>query len=60
MDEQTRAAVAARAGDRLALGEFIRLGQGEVWRLCAHLAGREGADDLTQETFLRAVRAIAT
>lgn len=29
-----------------------------VWRLVAHLAGRDLAEDLTQETFLRALRAL--
>jgi RNA polymerase sigma-70 factor (ECF subfamily) len=58
VDELTRAAVAAGAGDRLALGEFVRRGQAEVWRLCANLVDREAADDLTQDTFLRAVQAL--
>ena len=58
MDELTRAAVAAGTGDRLALGVFVRKGQAEVWRLCAHLVDRHSADDLTQDTFLRAVQAL--
>ncbi len=29
--------------------------QGDVWRFCAHLADRARADDLTQETYLRAI-----
>jgi RNA polymerase sigma-70 factor (ECF subfamily) len=31
-----------------------------VWRVCAALAGTEAADDLAQETFLRATRALPT
>jgi RNA polymerase sigma-70 factor (ECF subfamily) len=31
-----------------------------VWRFCAALAGSEAADDLAQETFLRATRALPT
>ena len=54
----TAHALAARAGDRTALGEFIRLTQSDVWRFLAHLAGREAADDLTQETYLRAMDAL--
>jgi RNA polymerase sigma-70 factor (ECF subfamily) len=32
--------------------------QAEVWRLCRHLGGRDDADDLTQETYARALRAL--
>ncbi len=31
-----------------------------MWRLCAHLGDRDAADDLTQETYLRALRALPT
>lgn len=54
----TRHALAAAAGDRPALAEFIRLTQADVWRFCAHLAGRDAADDLTQDTYLRAMDAL--
>lgn len=54
----TAHALAARAGDRVALGEFIRLTQGDVRRFLAHLAGDDAADDLTQETYLRAMDAL--
>lgn len=54
----TARALEARAGDRPALGEFIRLTQADVWRFLAHLAGRDAADDLTQETYLRAMDAL--
>lgn len=60
MEELTRLALRARDGDREALERFIRLSQGDVWRLCAHLGGRDEADDLTQETFLRAIGALAS
>ncbi|MGI8666524.1 MAG: sigma-70 family RNA polymerase sigma factor [Jatrophihabitans sp.] len=53
-DELTLAALRARAGDRLAAGDFVRRSQGDVWRLCAHLGSPADADDLTQETFARA------
>jgi RNA polymerase sigma-70 factor, ECF subfamily len=50
----TRDALAARAGDQAAAARFVRATQAEVWRLVAHLGGRDVADDLTQETYLRA------
>ena len=58
MDDLTRLAVAAAGGDRVALTAFVRRSQGEVWRLCAYLVGRDDADDLTQEAFLRAINAL--
>ncbi|MFR9749916.1 sigma-70 family RNA polymerase sigma factor [Nocardia sp. 004] len=55
-DEQlTALALAAGAGDRAALEEFIRTTQTDVWRFVAHLADVQSADDLTQETYLRAM-----
>ncbi len=58
MDELTRLLHAAQAGDRFALAAFIRRSQPEVWRLCAHLVGRDAADDLTQNVYLRAWTAL--
>jgi RNA polymerase sigma-70 factor (ECF subfamily) len=58
MDELTRLCVAARDGDRTALTEAIRAAEPDVWRFVAHLAGPGEADDLTQDTFLRAWRAL--
>jgi RNA polymerase sigma-70 factor (ECF subfamily) len=54
----TRDVLAAQGGDRAAAARFVRATQPEVWRLAAHLCGREVADDLTQETYLRAFRAL--
>ncbi|WP_245551209.1 sigma-70 family RNA polymerase sigma factor [Nocardia paucivorans] len=55
-DEQVTAlALAAAAGDRDALEEFVRRTQHEVWRFVAHLTDVQSADDLAQETFLRAL-----
>lgn len=59
MDDVTRLALAARSGDRVAFAGFVRQTQSDVWRLCAHLVDPVSADDLTQETYLRAVTAIA-
>ncbi|MGO4957719.1 sigma-70 family RNA polymerase sigma factor [Luteococcus sp. Sow4_B9] len=56
LDERVSAlALRAGAGDRPALGEFIRLTQADVWRFIAHLASVDVADDLTQDTYLRAM-----
>lgn len=55
VDELTRLALAAGKGDAGALERFVRLSQRDVWRLVAHLAGVGLADDLTQETYLRAL-----
>jgi RNA polymerase sigma-70 factor (ECF subfamily) len=57
-DHVTRLALAARDGDRVAFATLVRETQGDVWRLCAHLVDRQSADDLTQDTYLRAVGAI--
>jgi RNA polymerase sigma-70 factor, ECF subfamily len=59
VDDLTRLALAAGAGDREALGALVRRTQADVWRLCAHLGGRDEADDVTQEVFLRVFRGLA-
>ena len=58
MDDVTRLALAAREGDRVALSAFVAATQADVWRLCRLLAGPAHADDLTQETYERALRAL--
>lgn len=57
-DRVTELALRAGRGDRAALSEFIRLTQKDVWRLLAHLANPDVADDLTQETYLRVMGAL--
>jgi RNA polymerase sigma-70 factor, ECF subfamily len=59
MDELTSLARAAARGDRVALGRLVRQTQADVWRLCAHLVDPGSADDLTQETYLRAIPALS-
>ncbi len=51
-------ALAAKAGDRTAAAAFIRATQEQVHRFLAHLVGPREAEDLTQETYLRAMRAL--
>jgi RNA polymerase sigma-70 factor (ECF subfamily) len=58
MDELTRLAVAARDGEPHDMAALIRASQRQVWSLCAHLVDEGSADDLTQETYLRAFRAL--
>jgi RNA polymerase sigma-70 factor (ECF subfamily) len=57
-DPATRWALAARDGDPLAPAAFVRATQAEVWRFTAGLVDPATADDLTQETYLRAFRAL--
>ncbi|HEX6341106.1 sigma-70 family RNA polymerase sigma factor [Umezawaea sp.] len=58
--EITRLALEARSGDRSATERFVRATQADVWRFVAHLAGdAQLADDLAQETFLRALPSLA-
>jgi RNA polymerase sigma-70 factor, ECF subfamily len=59
MDELTSLARAAGRGDRTALGRLVCQTQPDVWRLCAHLVDPAAADDLTQETYLRAIPALS-
>ncbi|MCV6962947.1 RNA polymerase subunit sigma [Mycobacterium intermedium] len=57
-DQITHLAMAAGQGDRVALSQFIAATQSDVWRTVAYLAEPASADDLTQETFLRAIRSL--
>jgi RNA polymerase sigma-70 factor (ECF subfamily) len=54
VDELDRFAADAAGGDPLAAAAFVRATQTDVWRLCAALVDRDSADDLAQETYLRA------
>lgn len=51
-------ALAAGRGDRAALAAFVGATQRDVHRFVAHLGGRRDADDLAQETYLRALRSL--
>ncbi len=54
----TALALAAAGGNTAALEAFIKATQHDVWRFVAYLADGASADDLTQETFLRAIGAV--
>lgn len=58
VDELARLAADAAEGDPLAAAALVRATQSDVWRLCAGLGDRDSADDLTQETYLRAFGAL--
>lgn len=58
VDDLTRLALNARAGDDRALEAFVDVAYEQVWRLCAVLVDERSAEDLAQETFLRAVRSL--
>ncbi|HEV2992921.1 MAG TPA: sigma-70 family RNA polymerase sigma factor [Acidimicrobiia bacterium] len=58
MDELTGLLLAARDGDRSALRAFVERTQGEVWRFVAHEVGTAEADDVTQDAYVRAWRAM--
>jgi RNA polymerase sigma-70 factor (ECF subfamily) len=58
VDPLTRLAYGARAGDAAALEALVEAGYGQVWQLCGSLVDAQSADDLAQETFIRAVRTL--
>ncbi|WP_344615678.1 sigma-70 family RNA polymerase sigma factor [Dactylosporangium salmoneum] len=58
LDAATAALLAARAGDERSAAVFVRATQPEVWRFVAALVGPAHADDVTQDTYLRAFRAL--
>jgi RNA polymerase sigma-70 factor, ECF subfamily len=57
-DEITQLALAAGRGDRAAANDFIRGTQRDVYRFLVYLVGRNEAEDLTQETFVRAFASV--
>jgi RNA polymerase sigma-70 factor, ECF subfamily len=57
-DDATAWALAARSGDPVAAAAFVRATQPELWRFVGALVDTASADDLTQETYLRAFRAL--
>jgi RNA polymerase sigma-70 factor, ECF subfamily len=54
----TALALAAGRGNERSLEAFIKATQQDVWRFVTYLCDSGNADDLTQETFLRAIGAI--
>lgn len=58
VDELAGWAQAARDGDPVAVAALVRATQREVRQLCGYLVDRAAADDLAQETYLRALQAL--
>lgn len=50
----------AATGDAAAFERLVALTHPDVWRLCAYLVDRATADDLSQETYLRAYRSLSS
>jgi len=57
-EEITALALAARRGDERASAQFVRATAPQLRRVLVHLGGGGDADDLVQETYLRAFRAL--
>jgi len=53
-----RYAAAAVEGDDVAVAQLVRLTQPAVWQLCTALGSVGETEDLVQETFLRALKAL--
>lgn len=58
MDDTTALLLRAARGEQSALTALIQATQVDVWRFCAHLVDPATADDLTQDTYLRAMRSL--
>lgn len=59
VDPLTRLAFDAARGDDGARDALFRAAYGDVWQLCAALVDRQSADDLAQETFVRAMQGLS-
>lgn len=59
-EDLTALARAAAGGSDSALAALVSATHADVWRLSAYLVDRQSADDLTQETFLRAQRSLGS
>ncbi len=57
-DRATELLRAAQDGDPTAFGSLVALTRPDIGRYCAHLAGPDHAEDLVQETYLRALRSL--
>lgn len=58
MHDVTAIAMRAQVGDRLALQELVTHTIADVRRFCASLVDPASADDLTQQTYLKAIEAL--
>ncbi|MDQ1681131.1 MAG: polymerase sigma-70 factor, subfamily [Frankiaceae bacterium] len=60
MDPLTRVARDAARGDSEATAEFVRATRQDVLRFVTYLAGPSHAEDLAQETYIRALRTLGS
>ena len=60
MAESTRELIAAQDGDPDAFERFVVVTIGDVTRFCRYLGDEALADDLVQDTYLRALRGLHT
>jgi RNA polymerase sigma-70 factor, ECF subfamily len=58
VEDVTALALAAQGGDQVALSAFVRSTWSEVARLVTAVAGRELAEDATQDAYFRAIKAL--
>lgn len=58
VDDVTTLALAAQRGDTVALSSLVRTTWSDVARLVTAVAGRDLAEDATQDAYLRAIRAL--
>lgn len=58
VDDVTSLALAAQRGDTVALSSLVRTTWNDVARLVTAVAGRDLAEDATQDAYLRAIRAL--
>jgi len=54
-DSLNTLAILAQRGDRRALARLVEMSQPDVWRYCAYLTDAQVADDVTQDTYARAI-----
>jgi RNA polymerase sigma-70 factor (ECF subfamily) len=59
-EELIAAARAAGRGDLEAVTRLVRATSPTIWRACAALVDRASADDLTQDTYARAMRSLSS
>ncbi|HTR71026.1 MAG TPA: sigma-70 family RNA polymerase sigma factor [Mycobacteriales bacterium] len=58
MRDITNLALRARGGERSAIDEFVMVTLPDIRRFCASLVDPASADDLTQQTYLKAIEAL--
>lgn len=60
MADVTKLAVRAGRGDGAALADFVKSTIADLRRYCAAMVDDQGADDLVQQTYIKAIRALSS